>query len=60
MGAVFAFASGTDDITTAAPAAVAAGMRITFAVAAALIMAALAIVVGGHVLAARRLSRVAP
>ncbi len=54
MGAVFAFAAGTDDITTAAPAAVAAGMRITFAVAAALIMAALAIVAGGRALAARR------
>lgn len=60
MGAVFAFASGTDDITTADPAAVAAGMRITFAVAAALIMAALAIVAGGRALAARRLSPVAP
>ncbi len=43
MGAVFAFASGTTDITTAVPMAVAAGMRITFAVAAALIVLALAI-----------------
>lgn len=43
MGAVFAFASGTTDITTARPDAVAAGMRITFAVAAALIVIALAI-----------------
>ena len=34
MGAVFAFASATTDITTAQPEAVAAGMRITFAVAA--------------------------
>lgn len=54
MGAVFACAAGTDDITTAAPAAVAVGMRITFAVAAALILAALAIVAGGRALAARR------
>jgi EmrB/QacA subfamily drug resistance transporter len=43
MGAVFAFASATTDITTARPAAVAAGMRITFAVAAMLIVVALAI-----------------
>lgn len=43
MGAVFAFASGTTDITTAVPMAVAAGMRITFAVAATLIVLALAI-----------------
>jgi len=54
MGSVFAYAAGTDDITAADPAAVAAGMRITFAVAAALILAALAIVAGGRVLAARR------
>ena len=43
MGAVFAFASATTDITTAAPGAVAAGMRITFAVAGVLIVAAIAI-----------------
>jgi len=43
MGAVFAFASATADITTAPPEAVATGMRITFAVAALLIVAALAI-----------------
>jgi EmrB/QacA subfamily drug resistance transporter len=48
MGAVFAFASSTSDITTASPEAVATGMRITFAVAGALIVAALAIAVGGH------------
>ncbi|MBB4185751.1 MFS transporter [Sinorhizobium terangae] len=45
MGAVFALASGTSEITTAAPEAVAAGMRITFAVAAVLIVAALVIAV---------------
>lgn len=60
MGAVFAFASGTDEITAADPAAVAAGMRSTFVVAAALIVAALAVVAGGRALAARRLSPVAP
>ena len=43
MGAVFALATGTPDITAAHPEAVAAGMRITFAVAAALVVIALAI-----------------
>ena len=42
MGAVFALASATTDITTARPEAVATGMRITFAVAAILIVVALA------------------
>jgi EmrB/QacA subfamily drug resistance transporter len=46
MGAVFALASATTDITTAPPAAVATGFRITFAVAAFLIVVALAIAVG--------------
>lgn len=41
MGAVFAFASATTDITGARPDAVATGMRITFSVAAALIVVAL-------------------
>ncbi|TIS54477.1 MAG: MFS transporter [Mesorhizobium sp.] len=53
MGAVFALASATIDITAAHPEAVAAGMRITFAVAAVLIGVALAIAVGGRALAAR-------
>jgi MFS family permease len=53
MGAVFAFASATVDITTARPEAVAAGMRITFAVAAILIVVALAIAVGSRALATR-------
>jgi EmrB/QacA subfamily drug resistance transporter len=53
MGAVFAFASATIDITTAHPEAVASGMRITFAVAAALIVVALAIAVGSRALATR-------
>jgi EmrB/QacA subfamily drug resistance transporter len=46
MGAVFAFGAATTDIMTGSPAAVAAGMRITFAVAAALIVVALAIALG--------------
>jgi MFS family permease len=53
MGAVFALASATVDITTAPPEAVATGMRITFAVAAILIVVALAIAVGSRALATR-------
>ncbi len=45
MGAVFAVASAASDITTAHSAAVATGMRTTFAVAAMLIVVALAIAV---------------
>ncbi len=48
MGAVFALASATADITTAGPEAVATGMRITFAVAAMLIVVALVIAVGTY------------
>lgn len=43
MGAVFAFASATSNITTARPEAVATGMQTTFAVGAILIVVALAI-----------------
>ncbi len=43
MGKVFSVASGTADMTTAQPDVVAAGMRITFAVAAMLIGIAVAI-----------------
>ena len=53
MGAVFALASATIDITTARPEAVATGMRITFAVAAILIVVALAIAVGSRALTTR-------
>jgi EmrB/QacA subfamily drug resistance transporter len=48
MGAVFAFGSATIDITTARPDAVAAGMRFTFAVAAMLIVAAIALAFGSR------------
>jgi MFS family permease len=54
MGAVFAFASRTTDITTARPEAVANGMRVTFAVAAVLIVVALAIAVGSRALVTGR------
>jgi EmrB/QacA subfamily drug resistance transporter len=53
MGAVFALASGAIDITTARPEAVATGMRITFAVAAILIVGALAVAAGSRALAGR-------
>jgi EmrB/QacA subfamily drug resistance transporter len=53
MGAVFAIASSTKDITTAHPDAVATGMRITFAVAALLIVIALAIAIGSRYYAQR-------
>jgi len=45
MGAVFAFASATIDVTTAQPEAIAGGMRTTFAVAAALVVVALVVAV---------------
>ncbi len=54
MGAVFALASATTDITTARPEAVATGMRITFAVAAGMIVGALAIAGGSRALARHR------
>jgi hypothetical protein len=47
MGALFALGSGAANIMTAAPEAVAAVMRITFAVAAVLIFAALALGASG-------------
>lgn len=43
MGAVFALAAATSDLTTARPEAVATGMRITFAIAAGLIAGAFVI-----------------
>jgi hypothetical protein len=46
MGAVFTLAAHAGDVTTARPEAVAAGMRVTFAVATALVIAALAIALG--------------
>ncbi|MEJ2626879.1 MAG: MFS transporter, partial [Pseudolabrys sp.] len=53
MGAVFAFASGTANVAAAQPQAVTTGMQITFAVAAMLIVAAVAIAVGSRVLVKR-------
>ncbi|MGB8169367.1 MAG: hypothetical protein WCF18_17850, partial [Chthoniobacteraceae bacterium] len=53
MGAVFALASATTNVTAASPEAVATGLRITFAVAAMLIVVALAIAIGSRALATR-------
>ncbi|MDR7307524.1 MFS transporter [Rhodoferax saidenbachensis] len=47
MGAVFAWAVSTADVGTAPPADVATGLQITFAVAAALVVAALALALRG-------------
>jgi hypothetical protein len=48
MGAVFAVASATVNVSTARPHAIAAGMRATFAVAEILIGVALAIAIGAY------------
>ena len=53
MGAVFAFASATTDITAARPDAIAVGMRTSFAVAAMLIVVALGIAAASRVHATR-------
>ena len=49
MGAVFMSASGANDVRAAHPESIAAGMRITFAVAAVLIVVALAIFAGSRI-----------
>ncbi len=54
MGAVFAIAAGASDLSAVHPEAAATGMRVTFAVATALIVLALAVVTGGRALATRR------
>ena len=53
MGAVFALGSATTNSMTAGPDAVAAGMQLTFAVAAALILVALAIALVSDALSRR-------
>ncbi len=61
MGAVFAHATRTIDITAASAAAVATGMRTTFFVAATLILVALAIAVAAHArLKVRSVGSIAP
>ncbi len=51
MGAVFALASGTAGVATAPPEAVAAGMQVTFAIAASLIVVAIVLALGSGALA---------
>jgi len=53
MGSVFALGSATTDILAARPEAVAAGMRMTFFVAALLILAAVGVAAAGQALARR-------
>jgi hypothetical protein len=48
MGAVFAWASGAGDVRMAPPAALAAGMRGTYALAAVLLVLAVAIAAMGQ------------
>lgn len=55
MGAVFALAAASVDITTARPEAIANGMRITFAVATTLILLALAVALASRALRRRAL-----
>jgi EmrB/QacA subfamily drug resistance transporter len=59
MGAVFALATGTNDLAAAAPAAVASGTHVTFAVATAMLLLALLVLIGGHVRSGRGQSYVA-
>jgi EmrB/QacA subfamily drug resistance transporter len=58
MGTVFALGSAATDIMTARPEAVAAGMRVTFAFAAVLILAALGIASASRALSRRAESKV--
>ncbi len=53
MGTVFALGSATTDIITARPEAVAAGMRATFSVAAALVAVAIAVALASQALSRR-------
>jgi MFS family permease len=48
MGTVFALGVAQTDIAKAVPESIAAGMRLTFAVAAMLIVVALALALGAH------------
>jgi Zn-dependent protease len=57
MGTVFAFGAAATNVMTARPEAVAAGMRIAFAVAAALIVVALAVAAASHAVSRRTAPR---
>jgi hypothetical protein len=56
MGAVFAIAAGRGDIAAAAPDDIGFGMRVSFGVAAGLVLVALAAAVGMRARAARILA----
>ena len=60
MGAVFALASATVEISNAHPVAVVTGMRTTFAVALALMVCALAIAIGASLRLSRNRMRSSP
>ncbi|GAA3112941.1 MFS transporter [Rhizobium viscosum] len=47
MGAVFVYGAGTDDFIHATPAAISAGMQLTFLLAGGLVLSAMAIVFAG-------------
>ncbi|MDR6954974.1 MFS family permease [Ancylobacter sp. 3268] len=53
MGAVFAFGVGTEEFARATPLAIASGMRLTFLLAGAMMLAAIAVTIG-HRRSARR------
>ncbi len=56
MGAIFAFGSATANISTTHPLAIAAGMRMTFSVAALLMLSAIIIAMTSNAIARRVLS----
>lgn len=53
MGAVFAFGVGSEDLAQATPLAIASGMRLTFLVAGAMMLAAVAVAFGPRHAASR-------
>ncbi|HEY8336869.1 MAG TPA: MFS transporter, partial [Tardiphaga sp.] len=48
MGAVFAFGVGMEEFARATPLAIASGMRLTFLLAAAMMLAAIAVACGSR------------
>lgn len=56
MGAVFAWASASSDIRTAAPEAIATGMQLTFVVAGVMLVMALLIAAIGRLLSMRKVN----
>ncbi len=59
MGAVFAWAVGTDDFSSASLVALGTGMRLTFLLAGGLMLAAMGVAFGGRLLGRRRPQRAA-